>query len=145
MTRQQLMAEIVADMANMRRWFVGAHATSVPAKGSPTRAQIGIMYILAHAGPMTLKELAERMCMSSSAGTQLVDGLVRSKLLRRTEDPKDRRKTYLSLADAGKKKLKEMHKVHLAYSTKLFTVLDDKELLAWRDLQRKITSQLRNV
>lgn len=53
------------------------------------------------AGGLRLAELAERLGLSASATSRLVDGLVQRGLLARAEDPEDRRNKSLTLTDEG--------------------------------------------
>lgn len=143
MKRTEVMAAIAEDMAYMRRFSASLHKSCEIPNGMPTHAQIGILFILEHHGPIGLKELARQLSMSPSAATQLVDGLARDKLLMREEDADDRRKIRLTVTPVGKEKLFLVKKAHIASSMKLFEVLSDMELIQYRDLQRKLINHLK--
>jgi DNA-binding MarR family transcriptional regulator len=49
----------------------------------------------------TLSPIAERLGLSLPSASRAVDGLVKRKLVARTEDPDDRRQRRLSLTDSG--------------------------------------------
>lgn len=108
------------------------------AKKMPTRAQMGIMIIIKHKRTMSIKELAEKFSMSSSAATQLVDALVHDKLLRREEDASDRRKMSVTITEKGIKRLREAKKERLIMFKRMLEPLTDKELIQWTKLQNKI-------
>ena len=144
MHRPQLIADIAEGMATFKR-RLGPAQGSTPAKHMPTRAQIGLLSILSHEGPQSLKEIAGSLCMSSSAATQLVNGLVKEKTLTRTEDVKDRRKIRLQLTASGKRKLEQAKKIYLVSLTKLLEPLSDTELRQWKTLQEKILSRATRV
>lgn len=76
--------------------------------------------------------------MSSSAATQIVDGLVREKVLMRQVDKKDRRKISISLTATGKKKLLQAKKLRAKAMAKYFDPLNDKELAQLQKLLEKI-------
>lgn len=135
--RQELIAALTEDMGQMKRLIASSHGAVDHSKKCPTRAQIGIMFVLSDGQASNLKDLAQKLHMTSSAVTQLINGLVRDKLLRRKEDPNDRRKTSLSLTEFGKKRLTEMQKGHQALYARLFASLSDEELKTWQTLQRK--------
>lgn len=108
-------------------------------KDMPTPAQFGLLMMLSAHGSKSLKDLAECFTMSPSAATQLVDGLVKDGLVRRTEDENDRRKVEVSLTPAGVTKLQAAQKSRLASLTKMMEPLTDAELAQLRVLQKKIT------
>jgi DNA-binding MarR family transcriptional regulator len=53
------------------------------------------------AGPMTMGQLAERLCLKISSATRVVDFLVESGVARRSEDPADRRVCRVELTAKG--------------------------------------------
>ena len=55
-----------------------------------------------HPAGVTLKTLAERLSLSSSAASVMVDALVRNGLLARTVDERDRRKVFIRISDSGR-------------------------------------------
>jgi len=65
----------------MSRLGAGRMHGALP-KDMPTHAQLGIMCVLAHRKAQSIKELAEQFGISSSAATQLVNGMVRTDSLR---------------------------------------------------------------
>ncbi len=141
MQRTEMITSFLENMALLKRLMRPNKQTKSAHLGM-TPAQIGIMITLAHEGPKSIKELSELLCMSSSAATQLVDGLVRARLLQRTEDAKDRRKISVTLTATGKKKLATARKTHLSAITTLFKPLTDTEIHELYRLQQKIISHL---
>ena len=140
MDRTQLIAEIVEDMASMRRVAWG-HGGTKPLKRKLTHAQMGIVCMLTHAGPQYLKDLAARLQMTPSAATQLVNGLERNHLVTRSSDPNDRRKIRLALTSLGKRMMARAHQERMKSFTALLAPLTDAELRQWSALQRKIIAQ----
>lgn len=67
--------------------------------------QIRLLLVLAHGGPATINQLAERLHSGQSATSLLVDRLVQAHLAERTEDPTDRRRAIVRLTEAGEKVL----------------------------------------
>jgi DNA-binding MarR family transcriptional regulator len=59
-------------------------------------------------------ELAERVLLTPSGITRLLDGLERAGYVSRGECSTDARVTYAVLTDAGREKLREASKTHLA-------------------------------
>ena len=137
MNRTELMTEVAEGFSSFKRLMVTSQAHG-HAKRMTTHAQIGILFILSHGGPMSLKAIAERLCMTSSAATQLVNGLVEDKMITRREDETDRRKIVLTLTATGKNALAAAKKARLSALTALLEPLSDAELLQWKTLQDKI-------
>ena len=59
-------------------------------------------------------ELAERVLLTPSGITRLLDGLERAGYVARGDCPTDARVTYAVLTDSGREKLREASKTHLA-------------------------------
>lgn len=79
----------------MHDWsrFVKSTGISMP--------QFGILMQLHYRGACGVSDLSERMDVSSAAASQLVDKLVQSGLIERTEDPSDRRAKRITLSPKG--------------------------------------------
>ena len=63
--------------------------------------QIRLLFVLAHAGPSTVNQIAERLHSGQSAASLLVDRLVQAHLAERTDDPADRRRAIVRLTEDG--------------------------------------------
>ena len=59
-------------------------------------------------------ELAEQMCVAHHSAVGLVDRLEKSKLVRRTPSPEDRRRVRVSLTEKGRSVLEKLYRVHRA-------------------------------
>ena len=64
--------------------------------------QFGILIQLHFRGVCGMSEVSERFHITPAAASQLVDKLVQSGLIRREEDPHDRRAKCLNLTDKGR-------------------------------------------
>jgi DNA-binding MarR family transcriptional regulator len=65
-------------------------------------------------GRMRRVDLAERLILTASGVTRLLDGLERSGLVDRASCASDRRVTYAVLTEAGREKLAEAQRTHVA-------------------------------
>lgn len=65
-------------------------------------AQFAILMNLRYRHPCGMSDLSERMGITLAAASQLVDKLVQSGLVERSEDPNDRRAKLLALSDKGR-------------------------------------------
>ena len=66
-----------------------------------TMPQFKILGLLYYHGPLRMSAIAEMLNKNMSTTTGVVDHLVASKLLRREEDPKDRRVVVVRLTEKG--------------------------------------------
>jgi DNA-binding MarR family transcriptional regulator len=86
--------------------------------------QFGTLYQLAMAGePLPLSALAERRACVRSNITQLVDRLEAEKLVRRVNDPRDRRSVLAELTDEGRARYESGLKALRAAEREIFAPL----------------------
>jgi DNA-binding MarR family transcriptional regulator len=117
----------------------------VPNLYNLTKPQIELLYMLKHCGALTIKEIAERGSISSSAATQLVDTMVITDYLERTEDSEDRRNVRVKISRNGLKRLNNFHKKNLCVITKIMEVLSDQELSDLNGHLEKVLSHLQII
>jgi DNA-binding MarR family transcriptional regulator len=67
-----------------------------------TMTQLRLMFALFQQDGITVSTLAQRMDISPSAMTGIIDRLRKSKLIRRRADPRDRRVTRIYLTEEGR-------------------------------------------
>lgn len=120
-----------------RHAHTGAHGER-PAS-MPTRAQLGVLFMLSAHPSLSIKELAEQFGISSSATTQLVSAMVGEGLLTRTEDPLDRRLVRIDLTQKGKKQLEVARESRTRHLSRMFEPLTDSELEELLRLQQKMS------
>jgi DNA-binding MarR family transcriptional regulator len=105
----------------------------------PTRAQLGVLFMLSSHPSLSIKELAEQFGISSSATTQLVSAMVGEGLLTRAEDAQDRRLVRIDLTQKGKKQLEAARESRTRYLSRMFEPLTDGELGELLRLQEKMS------
>lgn len=142
-TREQLIEEILHSFHVIRN-ITKAKAASLGHQNHITHSQWFVLTIIQHFKKLSIKDIAEKMEMSSSAATQLVDGLVQTGLVIRQEDPKDRRLVKLELSPKGRKHLATTKKKRIAEMAEIFDALTDKELEEFVRLHKKIQSKYLN-
>ena len=135
------------EMASMQRLMMHSFVETKPRKKAPTHAQMWAMVIIMQAGKnrIHIKDLAGHLRMTSSAVTQLVDGLVKEKLLLRTADLADRRKIGVSLTAQGRKELEEAKRQKFITISKLFESLSDNEIEQLYTIQQKIIDHAKKL
>lgn len=79
------------------------HAVSAANGASINGSKLHILKLLSHRGMQSTGQVARFLSISAPGVTQLANALVRSKLIMRKPDPRDRRTTFLALTPAGKK------------------------------------------
>lgn len=139
-TRKQLIEGILHSLHAIRNQ-IKARAGHLEHQNNITHSQWFILKILEHFKTRSVKDMAETLGVSSSAATQLLDGLVREGLVMRKEDPSDRRSVKLELSTKGKKHISVANEARLNEMAELFDALTDKELGEYLRLQRKILSK----
>jgi DNA-binding MarR family transcriptional regulator len=109
--------------------FLRAHAAitrrlsaDLTAKHGLTVHDYEVMLHLAHAEHRVLRrvDLAERLLLTPSGITRLLDGLERAGLVERASCSSDARVVYARLTDAGYERLREASATHLAGVDDLF-------------------------
>ncbi len=107
-----------------------------------TPSQGFVLRFVAKNGPANVKSIAKTLHVTSSAATQLIDGLVDNGYLVRKINSSDRRIITLSLSEKAKKLFREFKEQGLNKMTKLFNALTDKELVKYADLNKKILNKI---
>jgi DNA-binding MarR family transcriptional regulator len=105
-----------------------------------TLSQLKTIILLEFYGPMTVSELARRLGVGNPAASLLVQQLVEQELVERSEDSKDRRRTYVRPTARGSSLIaarREMIKVSLG---RWLNRLGDEDLVS---LQRGLDALLR--
>jgi DNA-binding MarR family transcriptional regulator len=103
-------------------------------------AKLGILCQLVKAGePLPLSRLAERLACVKSNVTQLIDRLENDGLVRRLQDPKDRRSTLASITREGRRLYDEGNRAVEQAERELFGHLDP----AQRETLREICASFR--
>lgn len=103
-----------------------------------TLQQMHTLEILGSCGEMRMKELAEKMSVTTGSLTVLVDRLVRAELVERKANPHDRRSIQVGLTPAGESLFKEHHKLHGQLSQDMAGALSPDELVQFMDMLRRL-------
>lgn len=77
------------------------HQALLAIKGSPGGA------------PLSIHDLAERLCIRHHSAVELVDRLTRAGLAERRHDPRDRRRVLIRLMPAAERDLRDLSAIHL--------------------------------
>jgi DNA-binding MarR family transcriptional regulator len=126
-----LSTQVFPDRAQLEGWirFLRAHAALTRALSADLVAQHGltlneyeVLLPLSRAPEQALKrvELADRVLLTASGMTRLLDRLEDSGLVERASCPTDRRVVYAKLSTAGARRLREAARTHVAGVDELF-------------------------
>ncbi len=141
MDKQTIIQDIFENMGALRR-VMGARIPERFSKGLPTQAQVGVLFAVANCDLNNIKGLASKFGISSSAATQLVNGLVKDGLLTRAEVNADRRRVWLELTDKGRKVMATVKKNRYEMMSEILKVLNQEELTQLKSIQDKVTQSI---
>lgn len=137
LARNQRIEEILYSFHAIRN-ITKTRALHLGHQNHITHSQWFVLTVIEHLKKRSIKDIAETMEMSSSAATQLVDGLVQGGFVTRKEDPNDRRLVQLELSLKGKKHIAATKEMRINEMAEIFDALTDKELEEFVRLHKKI-------
>ena len=135
--RKQKIEDLMENFRSLRRTMI-FNASGTMKMPRITPSQWGVLLFVEQHTKGTVKDVAEALGITSSAATQLIDGLVRSKYILRETSLNDRRAVVLTLSKNTRAQVDKMKKEGLKKFLKLFEVLNDKELDQYVLLNKKI-------
>ena len=139
-TRKEKLQELFENIQTVKRHMVVPYMSKV--KNGITPSQMNVLHLIDNGQARTVKEIAKHLKMSSSAATQLVEGLVGNRYVVRKESDQDRRVMLLSLSKSTKTQIVSMKKNIFKRLVSVFSVLNDTEFEQYLKLSRKIVTQL---
>jgi DNA-binding MarR family transcriptional regulator len=93
-------------------------------------AQIRVLFVLAHTGPVTMGTIAEKLGVGLPTASHLVEKLVRAQLVNRNEDPTDRRHMLVQLTTQGDELIGHLQRDRQALLRSWLSKLTQEELIA---------------
>jgi len=105
-----------------------AHALTESVRGKVSVSQFLVLKILSTWGKSSVSQVAARLQITMSAVTSLGDGLVRTGLVERTRDDKDRRVVWLELTEKGLALVRELEKHRRELMEKVVSTLSYDKL-----------------
>ena len=135
MDRKRHIEELIRGYVVIRRKMMAAKG-----KGSLniTPAQWSVIMLLGEKDECTIKDIAAQLGITSSAATQLVDGLMKSGVVVRATSKADRRVVAVSLTSKMKDKVSKMKEHAIQEFLSIFNSLDDGEFAQFCTLHRKL-------
>lgn len=103
-----------------------------------TLSQFGVIEALYHVGPLSQRQLADKILRSSGNLTMVIDNLERDGLVIRQRDAKDRRVMNVSLTEKGHALIEQVMPQHVRGIQEVFDVLQPQETERLAALTRKL-------
>jgi DNA-binding MarR family transcriptional regulator len=135
--REQKIEEFMESIQSMRHRMAFRFADSGKMP-RVTPSQWGALMLIEQRGESTVKDIAKALSITSSAATQLVDGLAVSGYVVRKTQTDDRRAVTLTLSNKTKNQVGKMKKEAMQKFLKFFEVLNDREFNQYFALNNKI-------
>ena len=135
--RADLITDYMEVMAVLQRQVMPIRARSAASVGL-SRPQAEVLHLLSCRETVSIKQIAELLGITSSAATQLTEGLVAMRCVERREDASDRRKVTVRLLPAGSTKVKALREASRASIEQLLEGLSDTEITELLSVLRKL-------
>ena len=103
-----------------------------------TISQFGVMEALYHLGPLSQKEIGQKILRSGGNITMIIDNLEKRGLVQRKRDETDRRVFIVHLTDEGNKLIGRLFPPHATKITEEMSVLSASEQETLGDLCKKL-------
>lgn len=96
------LSELVNELLSHVHRRSAGDSLAIMTEAGLTMPQLVTLHMLAHAGARTVGTIAGCLRLSAPATSQLVNRLVRARLVVRSEDPEDRRQKRLAITPGGR-------------------------------------------
>jgi DNA-binding MarR family transcriptional regulator len=126
--------------------FITLRKVAVISDGSGSdlsRAQFGFLLMLAHHQGSTINQISGFLGIGKSAVSQLADPLVVKKMVKRQNDPNDRRIVHLHLTAAGQKALAQCKQKVLDGLSEALNKLSNSEIDQLAKLHQKVINNIK--
>ena len=136
------IAETLRSLGSRLRRSAGAEVEDLGITPAQARA---LRTVARFPAPPPMGALAERLHVSPRSVTDLVDPLEQAGLLRREQDPANRRSTLLRITEEGERAHAELRRRAQDSAAQAFAVLDDAERSTLLELLRRVVGSLPSV
>jgi DNA-binding MarR family transcriptional regulator len=107
-----------------------------------TPSQWALLSLIIENGHMSNQEIADMLCITNGAVTQLADGLVKKKYLIRENATTDRRRLSLKISRKYTQQVCKMKALSLQRVRAIFTDFTDEEMAQYAKLSRKFADSI---
>lgn len=132
------LAPYMDRMEEMSRNFFRYFHARIEAEGGLSPSQFYVLKTLKAAKTLTVTDLAKRLSMTTAGATGLIDRLVRTDLVTRERDRRDRRVVWVRLSDEGARQFAAACALRRTVMSELFATLSRDEVAQLVDLYEKV-------
>lgn len=122
--RQNELSQIIIELYDK----ISSWEQDVVKKSGLSPTQMHALEIVGHHGRLRMKELAEKMGITTGTLTVMVDRLEKNGLVSRLAHPTDRRSYFIALTDLGNEHFEEHHQMHYQLTEELTASFSDDEI-----------------
>lgn len=144
MQREQIIEDIFASHKELRR-AIKSYFSQKLSGDVVTSSHVMALILLKETTCIKGKDLANRMQISPSAASQLVDSLDELGYIKREIDERDRRITYLCLSKKGERMVARIAQQRTDFFKESTACLTDSELASLLTLQRKLLASVQKM
>jgi DNA-binding MarR family transcriptional regulator len=101
-------------------------------------AQMHTIEIIGHSRNMRMKEIAQKMGITTGSLTVMIDRLEKNDLVQRLPHPDDRRSYRVALTPKGRQYHEEHHHLHLALTREITSTFSEREIGQLLTLMEKL-------
>lgn len=121
---------------------VSARLSKDKAFGDLTVSQFGVLEALMHLGPMSQRQLADKLLKSTGNLVTVIDNLEKRGLVRRERSRADRRVVHVSLTPDGRVRIEQLFPGHVEAIVRALSPLDRDAQRDLRHLCRELGTRL---
>ncbi len=114
-------------------------------KHNLTRTQFLVLESLLHLGPMSQKNIAEKLLLSGGNIVKVIDNLEKDGLVRRKINKTDRRAHIVELTDLGFKIINSLIPNHVKSIVETFSILNKDDQIELSRLCKKLGMGLKSI
>lgn len=140
-SRREKVKQLMESWQSLKRHMAfGMKASSDAPRVTPS--QWSVLMCIEDGSVKTVKDVAQALKITSSAATQLIDGLAKSGYVVRSQSTDDRRTVLLSLSKKTNAHIGKMKREVLQKFVTIFDTLTDSEFEQYAALNNKIVQTL---
>lgn len=102
-------------------------------------AQCAMLRMMNHVDQMSQKELGDHLAIDKATMVRMLDGLQNAGLIKRAEDPKDRRAKRLAITAKGRGLLEKVTAARIVAESEALKPLSESERKVFRELVARLT------
>lgn len=139
-TRENMPVQLLlAQVGHMYKWYVGNQMKDTQLKPG----QAGILVILQMTGPMSQRELADRIHITPPSVNVAIQKLEKAGYVRKEQDEKDQRMTRIHLTESGEEIIENMHDIISRTEATILKNMSTEEKILVRRLLLQMSDNLR--